>query len=175
MENPTDLQTYVTLMTKHQGNLRAFIVSLIPGSPDVDDVLQETNAALWQKRERFEHGTNFLAWAFQIARYEVRRSHDRAKRLDRLVFSEKLVEVIAEEQDPTGGGQTRIAAALDNFLGKLTEKQREIVSYRYTPGLSLEQLAEKTRRSPGSLRISLLRIREALKLCIEKKLADQQP
>ena len=33
-EHPEDLQAYVTLMTEHQGNLRAFIVSLLPGSPD---------------------------------------------------------------------------------------------------------------------------------------------
>ncbi|MFM1560763.1 MAG: hypothetical protein ACKJSK_15730 [Roseibacillus sp.] len=49
-EDPGELQAYVKLMTEHQGNLRAFIVSLMPGSPDVGDVLQESNAALWEKR-----------------------------------------------------------------------------------------------------------------------------
>lgn len=53
-DDPVALQAYVTLMTKHQANLRAFIVSLMPGSRDVDDVLQDTNAVLWQKRARFE-------------------------------------------------------------------------------------------------------------------------
>ena len=57
-EDPAELQVYVSLMTKNQGNLRAFIISLMPGSPDVADVLQET---LWQKRHKFEIGTNFLA------------------------------------------------------------------------------------------------------------------
>ena len=42
-QDPGDLQAYVKLMTEHQGNLRAFIVSLMPGSPDVPDVLQEPN------------------------------------------------------------------------------------------------------------------------------------
>jgi hypothetical protein len=60
-EDPGELQAYVKLMTEHQGNLRAFIVSLLPGSPDVGDVLQESNAALWEKRAHFEPSTNFLA------------------------------------------------------------------------------------------------------------------
>lgn len=172
MENSNDLQAYVTLMTKYQGNLRAFIVALIPGSPDVDDVLQETNAALWQKRERFVVGTNFLAWAFQIARYEVHRSRDRAKRLHRLVFSEKLVELMVEEEGVAEDGHRRLIDALDQCLEKLTKNQREIVHHRYTPGLTLERLAEKTGRAPGGLRVALLRIREGLRTCIERKLAS---
>lgn len=167
-----DLQAYVKLMTEHQGNLRAFIISLMPGSPDVPDVLQETNAALWQKRNHFEHGTNFLAWSFQIARYEVRRQRDRTKRLGRLVFSEKIVSLLAE-MDAPDDSEEELLTALDGCLGKLTDTQRQLVRERYTPGHSLEQHATDTGRSAGSLRIALLRIRETLKLCIEKSLLGQ--
>ena len=62
-ELPDDLKDYVKLITDHQGNIRAFVVSLMPGSPDVADVVQETNAALWIKRKNFKHGTNFIAHA----------------------------------------------------------------------------------------------------------------
>lgn len=172
MEKPGDLQVYVTLMTKHQGNLRAFIVSLIPGSQDVDDVLQETNAALWQKREDFQLDSNFIAWAFQIARYEVHRSRDRAKRLDRLVFSDQLVELMADERELTDEGHSHLIGALEQCLEKLTQNQREIVRHRYTSGLSIEQLSEQIGRTPGSLRIALMRIRDALKTCVERTLAS---
>ncbi len=46
----------------------------------VDDVLQNTNVVLWTKRNEFKHGTNFLAWAFNIARYQVKHQHGRNKR-----------------------------------------------------------------------------------------------
>ena len=166
-----DLQAYVKLMTEHQGNLRAFIVSLMPGSPDIADVLQETNAALWQKRGKFDSGTNFTAWAFQIARYEVYRQRDRTKRLGRLGFSDKIMEMIAE-MDPPEEPENELLVALEGCLGKLTDTQRELVYQRYTPGNSLEQHASETGRSAGSLRIALLRIREMLKSCVEKTLAE---
>mgnify|MGYP000113776971 CR=1 FL=1 len=35
----------------------------MPGMDGVDDVLQETNVVLWEKRATFEPGTNFRAWA----------------------------------------------------------------------------------------------------------------
>lgn len=169
-DDAAKLAGFVKLMTEHQGNLRAFIVSLIPGSPDVADVLQETNAVLWQKRDRFEPGTNFLAWAFRIARYEVLRELHRRRRRGHVTFSEEAVAVLAsiEPEDETAED---LLSALDLCLDKLSESQREIVRERYTPGQSLEELATRTGRTAGSLRIALLRIREILRHCIEQTLA----
>lgn len=66
MENTQRLQEFVHHLTENQGKIRAYIVTLMPGSPDVGDVLQETNLVLWKSRNRFQPGTNFLAWAFSI-------------------------------------------------------------------------------------------------------------
>jgi RNA polymerase sigma-70 factor, ECF subfamily len=166
------LQTYVQLLTEHQCNLRAFIVSLMPGSPDVKDVLQETNAVLWQKRHRFKPGTNFLAWALTIARIEVRRQHDRNRRLGRLVFSNDVLDVLYEANKEPDHDYGVLLNALETCMGKLSDPQRDIIRERYTPGCSLEQMAERTGRSAGSLRIALLRIRDSLKNCVNRTLAN---
>lgn len=63
--------SFVTLLTEHQGDLRAFILSLMPGNPDARDVLQKTNVVLWEKRNSFQEGTNFRAWALTCARFTV--------------------------------------------------------------------------------------------------------
>lgn len=167
------LQGYVELMIAHQDKLRAFIYSLMPNSPDVGDVLQNTNAVLWQKRDKFEEGTNFLAWAFKIARYQVRHQHGRVKRDGRLVFSDKLISLIAETTPTDPSSLDRQMAALDGCLAKLTDKQRELINERYTPGRTLEQHAAELGRSAGSLRIALHRIRDILKTCVEKTLAAE--
>ena len=163
------LQAYVTLMTQHQANLRAFIVSLMPGSQDVDDVLQNANAVLWQKRNRFKQGTNFIAWAFKIARYEVMCHRNRTKRDGLIVFTDRMLDVLSEmdPMEPTG---EEVLAALDECLSKLEEGQRDLIEARYTPGKSLEQHASKVGRSAGSLRVALLRIRSALKDCVRTTL-----
>jgi RNA polymerase sigma-70 factor (ECF subfamily) len=170
-DEPDELKDYVNLMTGHQSNLRAFIVSLMPGSQDVADVLQETNAALWLKRHRFEAGSNFGAWAFQIARFEVMRQRGRNKRLQLIVFSDELLEILAETDMPENP-DARLAA-LDGCLDKLSDTQRRIVHERYTAGCSLEKYAAETGRSPGSIRMALLRIRDILKDCVNHTLAEQ--
>jgi len=112
-DEAASLAAFVKLITEHQGNLRAFIVSLMPGSPDVADVLQETNAVLWQKRDRFEPGTNFLAWAFRIARYEVLRQHDRQRRSGRVMFSDATIDVLADIEPPEESAE-ELLFALDH-------------------------------------------------------------
>lgn len=168
-DDPAALQVYVSLMTKHQANLRAFIVSLMPGSQDVDDVLQNANAVLWQKRARFEHGTNFIAWAFKIARYEVMCQRNRTKRDRLLVFSEKLIDILSEDE-PFKQSDEEVLAAVDGCLAKLSDRERELVEARYARGKSLRQHAARIGRSPGSLRVALLRIRAGLKDCIKTTL-----
>ncbi|MFK7909456.1 MAG: sigma-70 family RNA polymerase sigma factor [Akkermansiaceae bacterium] len=171
-DNPDDLQAFIKLLTEHQGNLRAFIVSLMPGSSDVADVLQETNVVLWQKRKKFKLGTNFVAWSFQIARYEVHRQRDRSRRDQAVSFSNELIEMLGDTEE-TNVDSEKLHVALDICLEKLSPKQRELVEQRYTPGQSLEDYAAQSGRSAGSLRIALLRIRESLRRCIEINLATE--
>ena len=64
-------EAFVQLMTEHQGRLYAYVLSLL-GDPDqANDVLQETNLVLWRNAGEFQMGSNFRAWAFRIAHFQV--------------------------------------------------------------------------------------------------------
>ncbi|MFC4991460.1 sigma-70 family RNA polymerase sigma factor [Rubritalea tangerina] len=170
MENqPESLQNFVQLMTQHQGAVRAFIVSLMPGRPEVNDVLQETNLTLWRKRDTFQEGTNFIAWAFTIARYEVMRQRSKDKRDHRLQFSDSLLDALSAPPEPDSHESPKLLA-LERCLSKLSTIEREIIRHRYTAGKSIENLSQHLAKSPGSLRIALFRVRASLKKCIEKNL-----
>jgi len=167
-----NLQSYVEQMIAHQDRMRAFIYTLMPGSPHIDDVLQNTNVILWQKRAGFSADTNFTAWALRIARYQTMHQLDRDKRHGRLVCSDELLETIAEPT-PEGRTHNHMMQALEVCLKKLTDQQRSLIQARYTPGQSLEKHAESIGRTPGSLRIALHRIRDLLKNCVEGRLASE--
>ena len=171
--DPESLQTFVKLMTAHQGAIRAFITSLMPGSPHVDDVLQETNVVLWQKRSRFDVTREFLPWALTIARYEVMHQRDRTKRDGRLVFCDELVDLLADT-DSADESKEGILVALDQCIARLTERQQRLITERYTPGNTLEQHADRTGKSPGSLRVALHRVRQFLRRCVEETLKEER-
>ena len=48
------------------------------------------------------------------------------------------------------------------------ENQRELIDLRYQPGYSLEAHARETGKKAGTLRVALLRIRAALRECVEQ-------
>ena len=168
------LQEYVSLIAQHQWALRGFILLLMPGSPDIDDVLQETNIVLWEKRRRFKLGTDFLAWARTIARFQVMRYRGTASRLSALPFSDDFIADLAEEVSSLEARQP-LFGALDQCMRKLGPKQRELLMVRYRSGTTLKEHAEKTGTSAEVLRVTLHRIRQALKQCIENTLEGQTP
>lgn len=87
---------FIKLLTGHQSALRAFIVSLMPGSPDVQDVLQDTNVVIWEKMDSFEPGTNFKAWVFTIARNMVKAQLKKNRQLQKPSLNEEVIQMINE-------------------------------------------------------------------------------
>lgn len=163
------LQEFVRELTAGQGRIRAFIISLMPGSPDIGDVLQETNLTMWKSRDRFQPGSNFMAWALTIARLEVLHHRTRAKRQKVILISDDLLEILAEEV-PESGDHEAYLTALDSCKSKLTEEQRSLIDRRYQPGHSLAEQARETGQKAPALRVALMRIRIALRECIEREL-----
>jgi RNA polymerase sigma-70 factor (ECF subfamily) len=161
---------FVGLLTGIQGNLHAFLTSLLPGERCIDDVLQQTNLVLWQKRAVFQRGTNFKAWAFSVARWETKAWLTRQKRADWLCFSDEIVDLIAGRFEQAGAENRSDNATLDSLrqcLGKLKEKDRLLVISHYQHGKSLAECSRIFERGADSLKVTLFRIRQILRRCID--------
>jgi len=171
--DPDKAQEFVCLLTDHQEGIRAYIVSQVPGSPDVRDILQEVNIVLWENMGNFELGTNFGAWARKVAYYKIYDYRKKMKREGFVIFDEKLCQGLAAEiEDRTPSALEAKRVALKLCLSKLSADNRALLEARYRSSRGeLEQFSSKIGRSRASLRVSLVRIRASLKRCIESKLA----
>ncbi len=158
---------FVSLLTEHQADLWAYIISQLPGSPDVGDILQKTNLVLWTKQKQFKAGTNFRAWAFTIARFEVLAHLKKNKRGSWLVFNDDLLETIAEEAPKAIPESTLRLQLLESCMEKLQPTHRSLLSHRYQSKDSLDSYAKQCGRSVSSLSVTLHRVRAKLKDCIQ--------
>lgn len=162
---------FVAQLTAIQLSLRLYVQSLMPGDAAAHDVAQQANATLWRKRDEFTPGTNFKAWAFSVARFEVLNQRKRQARDARLVLGgeleQLLAEVLIEREDDTD----RRHEALRACLAKLRRQDRGLLLHRYTEGAgTLEEYARRVGRSVGGLKVTLHRLRNLLLDCIEKQL-----
>ncbi len=146
MEHSDDLKStdpeeeLVRLIAQAQRRLYAFIFALVRRAADADDVLQETNVVLWRKRETFRLGTDFYAWAFEIARFQVLAYHTRQGRHSN-AFDAALLADIADAAQAEPEQYGRRETALRSCLQKLTERQRSLIVRRYQPEVAVNSLA----------------------------------
>lgn len=168
---PQEEAVFVGEITRFQTQLRAYIISLMPGASGAEDVLQETNIVLWEKRVKFEQGTNFRAWACAIARLEVKAHRRRMYRLGMTILDDDLADQLAEPMQSDEERPEEHLQALELCLSKLSEPERELIEHRYYTNATLEEFATRSGRSSETLRNRLYRIRAVLRKCVKGKLA----
>lgn len=169
---------FVTLLTGAQRRLWTFICTLVVDKGDVEDVLQETNLALWQMADQFEPGTDFLAWACRIAHFRVLRQGTAAKRL-RLRLSDAVVETLAMEMldenrlDSLVNKEEfeRRHAALVLCLETISPQHCQMLRQHYHDNVSLGDIGASVGRNRKAIAQLFLRLRATLRSCIRKRMA----
>ena len=162
------------LIEEHRLRIRGFISSLVFRSDDVDDILQETCLTIWNKRAEFEPGTRFLAWAFRIARFKALSwSRDR-QRSPEVRFDDELLEQLSAEAEELLEPLPSREEAVEECFGEISHENQRLISILYGRKGSLAEYARGTGRSENSLHHKASRLRKKLRLCIEKKLSNNQ-
>lgn len=151
-------------------SLLRFIISLTSCRTASDDLVQETFMTLWKKRESYEPGSNFKAWAFQTAFNLVRnyrRSNSRS--IEQSMPSEKIMGLIRDKYIQSESVWESESRFLPECLQQLPEKQQQLVTRRYIGKVSLENLAPEWDLNPNALSQLLFRIKKSLKKCVQAK------
>ena len=159
-------------MAGHQQRLSGYIRSLVPQRTDAEDVLQEVNLFIWRHGDEFQPGTNFAAWAYQIARNHVLNFRKRVFRA-KLRFSDAIVDLLAAEADADADFSAGRLRALEECLKKLADTDQALVRLRYELDATTQSVAERSGRSLKGVYRSLNRIRTALLECIQRTLARE--
>lgn len=164
---------FVGELLRSQRRLYAFIFSLTRNAADAEDVFQETNLVLWQKSGDFVPGTDFLAWSFRIAHFQVlalRKKRIRSRVCLEDGLQESLSTILADEALEKLHEFDHRHEALSDCLDKLRPELRSLIAKRYEPGGCVNEIARHMGRSPKAISELLRRTRQTLLNCIEKKL-----
>jgi len=178
LEEMEDIDTdreFVRELTLHQGSVLAYIRSLMGGCSGAQDVLQQTNLKLWEKKADFVPGTNFKAWAFAVARFEVLSQRKRLKRGGWLIFNEEVAEKLAADLEEDQTDWDEALRALEGCVGKLRPQDKDLVKVRYSSSCGLDEYAGKLQRSSGTLKARLFKIRAVLRRCVEDSILSNNP
>ncbi|MBL8795336.1 MAG: sigma-70 family RNA polymerase sigma factor [Planctomycetia bacterium] len=167
-------EDFVVLLTTHQSRLYAYILSLMAEPNQAQDVLQETNLTLWRKAHELRPGSNFTAWALQVAYFQVLACRQRQRR-DRLVFDEDLVTQLSQEATSDQGEFLHRQTTLGECLKRLTSRHADLIDRHYARGEPVKQIAAALGETANSVAQALHRARLSLVRCVQQKLAVEEP
>lgn len=160
---------FVQLFTMNQHRIYIYLVSLVHDQNAADDIFQETMLVLWREFERFESGTNFMAWSCTVALNQVRAWRKKQQR-DRLQFSDEFLEALSQELDSNADYLESRYQMLRDCIAKLPQHHRQLIAYRYSSGHAIDDIAKQTQRSIDAVYRLLSRIRRTLQDCVTDQL-----
>jgi RNA polymerase sigma-70 factor, ECF subfamily len=164
---------FAELITRHQGQLYGYIYSVVRNWTDTDDLYQSVCLVLWSKFESFRPGTNFFAWARQVARNKV--GNFVTSKQSPTCVTEELNNILAESDPGLDGVDAEVyLVALRHCREKLTAEDKEVLQLRYVEELTVVEIAQRLQRLRESVSRSLRRVRRWLLECIQMELARKE-
>ncbi|HMP78928.1 MAG TPA: sigma-70 family RNA polymerase sigma factor [Pirellulaceae bacterium] len=184
-ENPRVL-AFEEIVRLYQRDVRSYVRRYLATDDVADDLAQEVFVEVYRSLPRFEGRSSLKTWIMAIARNRVGswlRQQTRQIRCRTIDIESDLVQYqLAQWQDDNAtcerqsqhrfaDGQTEELTLLRLCLQRLKEEHRELVQRFYFEGMSAEAIGQEQGRNAGTIRMTLLRIRQALAKCIRNHTA----
>jgi RNA polymerase sigma-70 factor, ECF subfamily len=163
----------VQLIASSQRGLFLYICGLLFSRQLAEDVLQETNLVLWEKRAEYRPNGNFYAWACQIAFYKVCKARDEQRRKVP-AFTDVFLRHMAPELQAVGEASNQLQDYLQECIKTLVDRDRSLLERRYDDNATTKSIASQLGQSVRQVNRSLARIHESLFDCIHAKLSEER-
>lgn len=137
----------------------------------VEEVLQETYVTAFEKLNQYQPRGTFRPWLRTIARNHL-FAHWRERRRLAEFDGDALDLLIADngidDLERDDGKQEEESARLAACLEQLPDRARTMLERRYCEEQPLAQLAQQFKRSAATLSVTLFRLRQQLRRCVER-------
>lgn len=171
-----DRKAFGHLAVEYQQDVRVYLAVRVNDSSAADDLAQDVFLTAFKKLATFDPGRagSFRGWLLGIAtnllrNYRRKRHPDVVGGVDELDLMVEQ-EIGRREGEDAGG---RRLDALRACLRALSNAAGKVVEWRYKKNLSIEQLCERLGCKYTTAAMRVYRIHEALRQCIEKRLAKE--
>lgn len=159
-----DQASLVALYERYYDRVYRYALSRLGSVADAEDLAQDTFLKMVDKLPSFRwKGPPFAAWLFRIAHNGV-VDMLRRRAVRRTQVPIDAVQVAAAVTDDTGGlDDSLLLQDLINAMGKLTHIQQEVISLRFSAGLSVSEAAHALGKAEGTIRATQFQAIKALR------------
>lgn len=169
-----DVQAFAAVVRRFERPLRAWLATHAPPGVDIDDIAQASFLSAYTRLDEYVADTNFAAWLFTIARYQLQTETTRQRRVADY-RSRYAPDLLARELDRRAAdAATEQDARLDilkECLDAIDDSRRRFLTWRYDEAIPLTEMAVRSGRSVMAIKKQLWLLRRQLQECVDRKVA----
>jgi RNA polymerase sigma-70 factor (ECF subfamily) len=165
-------EAFAELVRLYQHDVRAVICRQLGRGPAADDVAQDVFVHAFQNIATFRAEGSIRSWLLGITRNLIVSHFRQQARHSSITLADLVDRLQIAECDDDAIDMDLQMQQLDVLRGcvkQLSDDQRRIVEAFYFENLPAAVIARQMERKPGTIRMSLLRIRDVLRRCVEQK------
>lgn len=167
-----DTHAFSVVVERFERPLRGWVAKYAGPGVDVDDVAQASFLTAYTRLSEYSPNTNFAAWLFTIARYQLQTETTRLRRLNdyhRRLGPDLLARELERRAATAATDDDEQFEHLGECLEELEESRRRLLDWRYDEGVPLTEIASRSGRTVAAIKKQLWLLRGQLRGCIEGK------
>lgn len=155
----------------------AYVRSMVKRPEDVEDIVQQVAVAILADDTPRPEDRHFNAWVLGIARNRVLKFWRDEKRHRVVMFNTETVDRVAAFYLDNLPRNSVVTEALEHCMTRLTQRARHLLELRYVRDLKPRDISERLGLSSRGISVTLCRIRESLRTCMNERLqrAESKP
>jgi len=170
------VESFSELVALHQGRVRAYIGRFVRNPDIVDDLAQEVFIAAYKTLNTYNGDAPLGIWLIGIARNRALtyiRDESRRRARESGKFETAMAEWRVEDVERHSDAETcdQELSAMESCIKNLPENSARLIREHYFNSRSSVELASSLGKKESSIRMTLLRIRQSLRDCIETRLS----
>ena len=171
-----DTEAFEMVVRHFERPLRAWLAAYGAAGVDVDEVAQRSFVAAFTLLDDYTIGTDFAAWLFTIARYQLRTETTRLRRVADYHARYGLDLLQLELERRADEAPELVMERLEHLktcVEGLGDHMKQFIDWRYDEAIPLDEMAARTGRSVPAIKKQLWKLRCTLRECVESKMATE--
>lgn len=157
------------LFESYSQKLYRFSLSYLKIETEAEEIVQDVFLKLWENRKQLKSDTSFQSYLFTIAFNAIRKHFNRKTRKEQ--YTTEILESLASDHASieTNPGYELLVAKLEQLIGQMPERRKEIFIKRKKESISVHDIALSMNISPKTVENQITEAMNFLKKEFEKE------